>query len=485
MDSTLGDSVRITPAAPEALALGVVLHPRSEMIGTQLPLRMGERLVLGRELAELAAEDDRRLSRRHLAIQVEHESLLIEDLSSRNGSFVDGERLEEPTRVSTGATITVGSLVLHVTRAPPLYASPENARFAGASWARAALLEQATRAARSTRAILLAGETGAGKSLLAEEIHLLSGREGRFVVQPAGSVARSEAVERLNGSGGVPGLFELADGGTLVLDGVEHATSELCAALVAYLDTRETRRVGALEARPSDLLLILTTRREPASLCAERAELCARLSGWTLRVPPLRERRLDVVPILLHLAGRSEVPELSLTPALAEALMRAPLVGNVHALENLVSRAAVEPPSEALDLEAWVPPILGLEEAPSDAERATPEAARPTRGAGAFRIDRSGAWFEAPGAGRVTLEHRKTLQTLLRTLLQASQGASPRALSVEALLAAGWPGERVLPQAGASRVYVAMTTLRRLGLRELIDRGLDGYRLAGDFTIVD
>lgn len=475
----------ITQAAPEVLALGVVLHPRSEMIGTLLPLRSGERLVLGRELAELAAENDRRLSRRHLAIQVEPDGLLLEDLSSRNGSFVDGERLTESKRVSTGATIALGSLLLLVTHAPPLFASPENARFAGASAARAELLEQAMRAARSTRPILLAGETGVGKSLLAEEIHLLSGREGRYVVQPAASVARAEALERLNGAGEVPGLFELAEGGTLVIDGVEHASNELCAALVAYLDTRETRRVGALDARTSDVLLVMTTRSELGDLREQRAELCARVSGWTLRVPPLRERRLDVVPILLQLAGRCDVPELVPTQALAEALMRSPLVGNVHALENLVSRAAVEAPGEALDFEAWMPPILGLERASSEADRAKLEQARPTACAVVFRIERGGAWFEPPGGGRVTLEHRKTLQTLLRTLVEASQATTRRALSVEDLLAAGWPGERVLPQAGASRVYVAMTTLRRLGLRALIERGPDGYLLAGDFAVVD
>jgi two-component system, NtrC family, nitrogen regulation response regulator GlnG len=472
------------PSSPQGLALGVVLHPRSEMIGTQLPLRAGEELVLGRALAELDAESDRRLSRQHLRVRVEPEALELEDLDSRNGSFVDGERLTRSRRVVPGATLTVGSVVLHVTRSPPLFASPQSARFVGASAARAQLLELAMRAARSTRQVLLAGETGTGKSLLAEEIHLASGREGRFVVQPAASVGRAEAVERLHGSGGIPGLFELAEGGTLVLDGVEDATSELGAALVAYLDARQTRRVGALDSKPSDVLLILTTRSESTGLCEGRAELCARLSAWTLRLPPLRERRLDIVPVLLHLAGRSEVPELVLTTSLAEALMRSPLLGNVHALENLVSRAVVESPGETLDLEAWMAPMLGVERRAFDTGATSREVAVATATA-LFQIDRSGGWFDPPGGARVSLEHRKTLQALLKELVRASEGSKPEPLSVEALLAAGWPGERVLPQAGASRVYVAMTTLRRLGLRELIDRRPDGYSLVGAYSVVD
>jgi len=98
----------------------------------------------------------------------------------------------------------------------------------------------------------------------------------------------------------------------------------------------------------------------------------------------------------------------------------------------------------------------------------------------ALVISDDGRWFQPPGAGRVLLMRRRSLRLVLRRLLEERLIRPGSALSVDDLLEAGWPGERVLPHAGAARVYVAVSTLRKLGLREFLVSRDDGYLLDPD-----
>jgi hypothetical protein len=95
----------------------------------------------------------------------------------------------------------------------------------------------------------------------------------------------------------------------------------------------------------------------------------------------------------------------------------------------------------------------------------------------ALVIAADGTWFRTPGAPRVSLTRRENLARLLRTLAVARAEAPGRALSTETLFAAGWPDERIHGAAATGRVYVALTTLRNLGLRRVLLRSSEGYHL--------
>jgi len=102
----------------------------------------------------------------------------------------------------------------------------------------------------------------------------------------------------------------------------------------------------------------------------------------------------------------------------------------------------------------------------------------------ALLIGPDAAWFRAPGGDRVSLERRRPLARILRRLAEERCQRAGASLGWDALLAAAWPGERVIPSAGAHRVRVALSTLRKLGLRDLIRTGEDGYLLAPDVPVM-
>jgi hypothetical protein len=95
-------------------------------------------------------------------------------------------------------------------------------------------------------------------------------------------------------------------------------------------------------------------------------------------------------------------------------------------------------------------------------------------------ISSDGRWFQLPAGPKITLMRRRSLRLVLRRLLEERLARPGSALSVDELLAAGWPGERVVPHAGAARVYVAISTLRKMGLRDFLVSRDDGYLLDPD-----
>jgi transcriptional regulator of acetoin/glycerol metabolism len=155
---------------------------------------------------------------------------------------------------------------------------------------------------------------------------------------------------------------------------------------------------------------------------------------------------------------------------LALALLRHDWPGNVRELLAVLGRVASRRDGDTageLRLDARTAALL-----------ASPPPAEPAPGArDGFVVARNGAWFDAPEVSRVSLESRKQLASILAALAEAHRVEPGRALSVTDLVAAGWPGERVLPRAGASRVYVSITSLRKMGLRDAIERSADGYCL--------
>ena len=432
---------------PAGRELMVAYHPDAAQVGVRLELVPGEPLVLGRG-EEFLADDT--LSRRHARLTLGASGVDVQDLGSRNGTFVNAETVKRQT-AKIGDVVGVGQILFLVTAA------------GGRSGER--LQAEIERVARLTTTVLLVGETGNGKSYLARRLHEASGRRA-LVTVPCGGLAPELVAHELFGvSAGAlpgtaarPGLVESADGGTLLVDGVDDAPPSLQAALIAVLESGEVRRVGATTATRVDVRVVATARSaSPAGL---RAELLSRLARFIVRVPPLRERIEDVPLLVLDLLGRRG---RWLSRPLMQALLRHDYPHNVRELESVLERAVIDSgDAPRVDLSPEVARRLGaMADAPSSQ----------------FAAAADGSWFRPPAGARVSLRRRENLARLLRALVAAHREAPGRALAIAELFEAGWPGERIQAESAAGRVYVALTALRNLGLRDLLQRADGGYRL--------
>ncbi len=225
------------------------------------------------------------------------------------------------------------------------------------------LRDQLARFARTTATVVILGETGTGKELVARAVHQLSPRSKRlFVAANVAAVPETLLQSELFGCerGAFTGaqvrrrgLFEQADGGTLFLDEVGELSLEAQASLLRVLETREVRPLGAERNRPVNVRLVVATHRDLAAMVVRgdfREDLYYRLHALVLRIPPLRFR-VDDVPALaadLLLRLRSEVGERCLTPEALMQLRSYGWPGNVRQLMNVLRRAAAQ--TDALTL---------------------------------------------------------------------------------------------------------------------------------------
>jgi transcriptional regulator with PAS, ATPase and Fis domain len=203
--------------------------------------------------------------------------------------------------------------------------------------------------------VLVTGESGTGKSLLARRIHAASGRRGRFVEVACGSLAEPLLESELFGhvagafTGATmdrPGKFQLADGGTIFLDEIATASPALQVKLLRVLQELEFEPVGGGETQAVDVRVILATNEDLAALVAQgrfRADLFWRVNVVTLELPPLRERAADILPLAEHFlrvaASKAGRTVTGFAPAARAALERHPWPGNVRELEHAVARA--------------------------------------------------------------------------------------------------------------------------------------------------
>ena len=209
------------------------------------------------------------------------------------------------------------------------------------------------------------GETGTGKELLARGAHELSGRSGAFVAVNCGALPTGLVESQLFGhvkgafSGAVrdePGFFRAADGGTLFLDEIADLPSASQAALLRALQEREVMPVGATRPAKVDLRVVAATH-QPLEAMIERGgfrrDLLARLAGFTLELPPLRARRMDLgllVASLLRRLAPDRADSVMLTPAAGQALFRHDWPLNTRELEQCLARALALAGDEPIDL---------------------------------------------------------------------------------------------------------------------------------------
>ncbi len=244
------------------------------------------------------------------------------------------------------------------------------------SAAMARVLDLARRVAQVDSTVLITGESGVGKERVARFIHDESARTaGPFVAINCGAVPENLLESELFGhargsftgaSQDRPGLFEAATGGTLLLDEIGEVSPAMQVKLLRVLQEREVRRVGENRSRPVDVRVLAATNRD---LTAEiqaarfRQDLYYRLRVVEIRVPPLRERREDLLPLarafLAAAADRTGRTITGFVPAAAHLLLRYGWPGNVRELENAVERAVVVANRSRIDVDD-LPPEVSL-----------------------------------------------------------------------------------------------------------------------------
>ena len=253
----------------------------------------------------------------------------------------------------------------------------------GESRALKQVLGQVEIVAPTDATVLILGETGTGKELIARAIHRLSGRHARTFVKlncaaiPTG-LLESELFGHERGAftGAIAqkvGRFELAHGGTIFLDEVGEIPLELQSKLLRVLQEQEFERLGSTRTVHVDIRLIAATNRDLAKLVENhefRSDLYYRLNVFPITLPPLRERREDI-PVLVryftqHYAARMKKPIESIPAATLEALSRYHWPGNIRELENLIERAVIltqgthlQVPLPELKIHAQQPSIPG------------------------------------------------------------------------------------------------------------------------------
>jgi len=256
------------------------------------------------------------------------------------------------------------------------------------------ILSVVDRVAPTGSTVLITGESGVGKELVAQALHRNSGRKGQFLTVNCGAfpdeLLESELFGHARGAftGAVAdkrGLFQEADGGTLFLDEVGEMSPAMQVKLLRVLQEGTFRPVGTTEERSADVRIVTATNRDLESMVREgefREDLYYRINVIPIHVPPLRERADDVAAMVAHfVAGFSadmgrEIHQV--TPEALEAMERYPWPGNVRELRNVIERSLALATSEVLDYETLPERVReGRVAAPEASGQAAPDEGLP------------------------------------------------------------------------------------------------------------
>ncbi len=366
------------PEAPAPLELTAFWGERTETF--ELPASGA--VTLGRDEDNAVRIDAPSVSRHHAVLHV-GPRLRIEDLGGPNGTCVrelrnstDPQQTQGVRRlVKASAELAVGECVLLGTACvvvrhgrEPVAHFPDPETLAGlplragqaviADPKMRAVYAEADRAAGANISVLLLGETGVGKEVLARAIHGRSRRaQGPFIGVNCAALSESILEGELFGyergaftgaRDARPGLFEAADGGTVFLDEVAEASAATQAKLLRVVEERSVMRLGSRRSRKVDVRIVAATNRDPESEIEAgrfRQDLYFRLAGVVLTIPPLRERPQDLEPLALAFADsvcrQLERPRVTLTPEALECLASYSFPGNVRELCNVIERAVI------------------------------------------------------------------------------------------------------------------------------------------------
>ncbi|HEX2574132.1 MAG TPA: sigma 54-interacting transcriptional regulator [Polyangia bacterium] len=329
---------------------------------------------------------DRWISSRHARLEKVLDGWLLVDTESKNGTLLNGAPVGRAA-LSDGDLFEIGHTLFRFRtalpsspQAPPWIDAPQDPRLSGLTTLLPSLAWSFGRlqdVAQSPVSVVLRGESGTGKEVLARAVHQLSGRTGSFVAVNCGALPDALVESELFGhrrgafSGAVedrPGLVRSADRGTLFLDEIGDLPAASQAALLRVLQEGEVQPLGANHPIKVDLRVIAATHRDLDALVAAgdfRADLYARIAGYTAALPPLRERREDLgllVAALLPRVAPGREATVRFTVEAARALLAYDWPLNVRELEKCLAAAVALAGGGPIGLE-HLPP--GVQAAPA------------------------------------------------------------------------------------------------------------------------
>jgi transcriptional regulator with GAF, ATPase, and Fis domain len=314
-------------------------------------------VTLGRDESGLLPLSDERTSRQHAHVTYVAGRFVVQDLGSRNGTWLAGRRLAPEGFAVGDAVLRLGQSVLILCEdVTPLLGAPPpdmHADVVAGPRLRVAL-DKVQRAARSGDSLLIGGESGSGKELAARAFHAAgAAQRGPFVAVNCAAIPHGIAERLLFGArkgafsgttADAEGYVESADGGTLFLDEIGELDAQVQAKLLRVLETREVVPLGASRPRPVELRLCAATNRDLRAEVAVgrfREDLYFRVGRPEVILPPLRARREDI-PFLVQRELGAVDPHLVATASLIEAACLRPWPGNVRELLKEIRRAALE-----------------------------------------------------------------------------------------------------------------------------------------------
>lgn len=336
---------------------------------------------------------DRAVSRRHAEIRMTPNGLLLRDLGSTNGTFINDVRITE-AYIPADAECRLGysTLLIRQRTEERKVAVPRQdhlGELVGSSERMRELYGLIRAVAPTPTTVHLHGESGSGKELVARTLHTFSGRPGPFMVFDA-SVADAEMVRNdlfghirgafTGATGSRDGAFRQAHTGTLFIDEIGELPLDLQPRLLRVLETREVTPIGSDKSTRVDVRVITATHRDLGAMVhsgAFRADLFYRLSVVPVELPALRDIREDIPLIAQHLCKQLQLND-RISAAAMEALQNYAWPGNVRELRNVLERAAVMCPDRDIHPDHLRLPKTATALSPAPAPSTTAAPAAPT-----------------------------------------------------------------------------------------------------------
>lgn len=355
LDERTGETLDLdwhAPRGPWLLELGTSERTH------HVVLQAGDRLVLGSGSCAGFRLRDPAVSARHCLLEATTRGLRVQDLGSKNGVFVGGARVGAALLPASDGHFVVGTTSVAVraqrdddTSGPPVSMSG----IVGNSIEMQKVLRSVVRYAPLSAPVLVLGESGTGKDIVARALHDHGNRGGEYVPLNVGAIAESLADAELFGhcrgafTGAVAdriGAFSRADGGTLFLDEVAELLPAVQVKLLRVVEDMVVRPVGSSKGIDVNVRLVSATWAPLAERVAEgrfRADLLHRLSTVVIELPPLRRRKSDIAALSRALLERyrPEIGPRRLSSAALARLMAHHWPGNVRELGSVLYRAAV------------------------------------------------------------------------------------------------------------------------------------------------
>lgn len=445
--------------------LTVLHHERDpSFVGAHFALGPGMQCVLGRDCDVLspAVFADRRTSRRHCVLSVGPTSVLtLEDCGSTNGTKVNGRRAGV-VELADGDLLALPGVLLCAANVASVFVPGGDSPLVARS-ALTAALRDSIAALPELEALVLYGEPGSG----ADAVRLAWSQRAEASSSDAWSF---EDPPPLTDSEAPRLILGKAVARTIVEAGSFAARS------------RALARLEALREGGARVLVWVPVPRLAMDRATEAIALARSLGVPALRLPPLRRRAEDLPALLAHAQRSAHGHVAPVSGALASAIVRASFLGNLPALARFArAKLAPAPDGSPIELdEAREAALLGdPDRDPSLADDAPRSSPTPSDAAMAavVRVRRDGRWFCPRDGEAVDLVRRPLLARLVGSLLDGLARGDDAPLSADALIEQLWPGARFVGDSGTNRLYVAIATLRKLGMRDALVRDERGYRL--------